>query len=214
MAPQTKILTQFNSGELSPLMSGRVDVEAYQKGARSMMNFIPTVQGPAKRRAGTRFLGITQDVNGDGVPALLVDFVRSATEAYVIEIVGNFMRFWYNGAVIFGPIGVPYLQADLFDADGIPLIQAVQDADVVYFVHPKYPVYKLQHFSPTNWFFSAPFFKDGPWLPENSDVNNFMQVSNYFGGGILVTATADTFTPHCAGQLIRIFQSDLSQLHA
>lgn len=208
MSNSTIILTQFNSGELSPLISGRVDIDAYRKGSRSMMNFIPTVQGPAKRRAGTQYLGHS------GNKTLLIPFVRSSTEAYVCELSSGSMRFWYNGGLIGLPIGTLYSQADLFYDDGTPAIQAVQSADVMYLVHPNHPPQKLQHFSPTNWTLTAPQFMDGPWLPENSDTGNYMQISNYLGSGVTVTADSDTFSPNCVGQLLRIYQSDLSQVKA
>lgn len=210
MTSSTIPITQFNSGELSPLMDGRFDVEAYRKGARSMMNFIPTVQGPAKRRGGTRFIGDTND----NLKALLIPFVRSATEAYVLELTGHIMQFWYNGGLIGLPIGTPYTAADLFYDDGTPAIQVVQSADVMYFVHPKYPPQKLSHFSPTNWTMVAPTFTDGPWLPQNSVSGLTMQLSNNVGSGVTVTASANVFSPNCVGQLIRIYQSDLSQIKA
>ncbi len=209
MGAATIILTQANAGELSPLMAGRVDVDAYRKGARSARNFIPTVQGPAKRRAGMRFIGTTLHSG----KALFIEFIRSATEAYVLELTHLQMQIWYNGAVVF-TVGTPYETSDLYNADGTAAIQGSQSADVMYVCSNRFPPWKLQHFSLTNWLFLPPFFKDGPWQPQNADTANFMQVSNYVGRSILVTATKDTFTPNCAGQLIRIFQSDLSQVKA
>ncbi len=50
------LLSNFNAGQLSPYMDGRVDVAKFGNGAYRMENFIPTVQGPAKRRMGFRFV--------------------------------------------------------------------------------------------------------------------------------------------------------------
>lgn len=46
----------LNSGELSPLLYGRVDVDRFAYGVRSMVNFIPTLQGPARKRPGFKYI--------------------------------------------------------------------------------------------------------------------------------------------------------------
>ena len=54
MAEAAPILTSFNAGELSPLLEGRVDLAKYQSGCKVLENFVPTVQGPAIKRSGTK----------------------------------------------------------------------------------------------------------------------------------------------------------------
>jgi hypothetical protein len=214
MTNASPILTQFNAGELSPLLTGRVDTEVYPKGCRTLQNFLPTPQGAAERRGGTRYLGGAAGTH----PVLLIPFVRSPTESYMLELSGSTMRFWFNGALLTaGPvytIGTPYVYSDLFNADGTAAIQVAQSADVMYFAHPKYPAQKLQHFSTLNWTMTQVPFADGPWLDLNTDLTNFMQVSDISGTGVTVTATNPVFTSGCVGQLIRITQNDLSQLKA
>ena len=46
----------FNSGELGPLMVSRQDQARYGYGLRRMRNFIPALQGPARKRPGFRFV--------------------------------------------------------------------------------------------------------------------------------------------------------------
>ena len=216
MANASLIITQFNAGELSPLMTGRVDTAFYAKGCRTLQNFIPTPQGAAERRGGTRYLG----ASAGSVGALLIPFVRSTSEAYVLELSGPVMRFWYNGGLLESSpgvplaIGTPYSVGDLFNADGTSAIDYTQSADVMYLTHPKYPPQKLQHFATLTWTITAPQFTDGPWLEQNADLTNFLQLSAIAGSGVTVTASQDTFLPNCVGQLIRISQNDLSQLKA
>ena len=50
------LLGSFNAGELSPNIEGRPDIAKYGAGAKTLENFIPLVQGPAKRRAASRFV--------------------------------------------------------------------------------------------------------------------------------------------------------------
>ena len=63
------IICNFNAGELSPSLYGRVDLAKYFSGCKLLENFIPLPHGPAKRRTGTEFireiLGREQVVNGD-----------------------------------------------------------------------------------------------------------------------------------------------------
>ena len=54
MARASPMLENFNTGELSPMLAGRVGFEKYPNGASLLRNFIPTTQGPHVRRAGFR----------------------------------------------------------------------------------------------------------------------------------------------------------------
>jgi hypothetical protein len=49
-------LTTFNSGELSPKIDCRADIEKYAAGCRVLENFIPTKYGCVERRPGTMFI--------------------------------------------------------------------------------------------------------------------------------------------------------------
>jgi hypothetical protein len=48
--------TSFASGELSPLLLGRTDLEQYYKGAQNAENVVIVPQGGVKRRPGTQFV--------------------------------------------------------------------------------------------------------------------------------------------------------------
>jgi hypothetical protein len=48
--------TNFASGELSPLLNGRTDLDQYYKGAQQAENVLVVPQGGLKRRPGTQFL--------------------------------------------------------------------------------------------------------------------------------------------------------------
>ena len=153
-------------------------------------------------------------------PVLLVPFIRSQTESYDIEISGPWIRFWFGGALVIGPGGVPlkvaapYDYTDLFNSDGTPAIDYVQSADVMYLTHPNYPQQKLSHFATSNWTLVQVVFADGPWLQENANDSSTMTVSAITGSGVTISSTLGEFRPNCVGQLIRISQNDLSLLKA
>jgi hypothetical protein len=87
----------FNGGELSPLMAGRVDVAKYAAGCSVMEGFLPTIEGPAFARPGTRFVG---EVKDSGDRTWLVRFEFSADDSYQIEFGDGYARFFFNRAPV------------------------------------------------------------------------------------------------------------------
>ena len=74
--------TNFNAGEIDPLLAARTDIEQYFQGAGRLRNVFVVPQGGVKRRPGTEFLadlGAVPRVNlipfiygGDGSKSLFV----------------------------------------------------------------------------------------------------------------------------------------------
>src|SRR5262245_10194640 len=97
MARQGVLQASFSSGELSPRLHGRVDFARYASGAETIENFIVRPEGGLMRRHGLRFAG---EVKDHAKSALLIPFVVSTLQPYVIEIGEGYMRFWKNYAPI------------------------------------------------------------------------------------------------------------------
>lgn len=87
------MLSSFNSGELSPNIEGRVDVTKYASGCKTLENYIPLVQGPAKRRGGTKFVAEIKDSTSR---AWLVRFEFNTQQAYQLEFGHQYIRFYTN----------------------------------------------------------------------------------------------------------------------
>ena len=81
----------FNSGELSPLMASRQDQARYPYGLKRMRNFIPALQGPARKRPGLRFVAETAL---SSKRSWLVPFVFSQRDAWVLEFGDATLRFY------------------------------------------------------------------------------------------------------------------------
>lgn len=209
--------SSFNCGELSPLLEGRTDMAQYMKGGKIMLNLLPTVQGPAIRRGGTRFIGA--GVSGTK-PSVLIRFSRSQTESYVLEFGNTVLHFYFNGALVLTgaltpyQISTPYTQADLFNADGTPAIVASESADVIYLAHPAYPPQVLSFMGATDWTLAPMVFTDGPW----QDINANLGLTVYATGGVTVgstvtlTSNGPMFNASMVGGLIRIHQQDLTTI--
>lgn len=206
--PRAKpITTSFNAGELSPLLDGRVDQDKYFSGCKKLLNYIPTVQGPARRRGGTRHVGLVRD---SSQRPWLVDFVFSAGQAYVLEFGGNYVRFWVNRAQLLSggtpyEIASPYAVADLVTAEGTFALRTLQSFDVMWITHieGKYPPYKLSRLGATNWTLTQEAFLDGPFRDLNTNSAITVQASGTTGV-VTVTANAPIFAPGHVGSLLML----------
>jgi len=92
MAKSKFLQSSFVSGELSPLLKGRVDLEQYYQGMETAENVLIVPQGGLKRRAGTQHVDlaekiikpfisseITASMPNGGTPADINDFDRATT---------------------------------------------------------------------------------------------------------------------------------------
>ena len=98
-----KLIQSFNSGELTPLLDARIDQQKYNSGCQTMENFLPLIQGGAEKRPGTIFAGEVKDSTSK---TRIIAFERSATNAYILEIGNQYIRFFKNnGRVVVGAVG-------------------------------------------------------------------------------------------------------------
>lgn len=93
MAKVAPPLAQFNGGEYSPLFAGRTDHARYYTGCTAVLNFIPTVLGPVRRRTGTRFV---QAVKDSSDRTWLVPFQFNVEQAYQLEFGDLYIRFYLD----------------------------------------------------------------------------------------------------------------------
>jgi hypothetical protein len=122
MARVSPAITSLNAGELGPTLEGRTDLAKYPNGLHRCENFIPLVQGPAQRRAGTRF---TQEVKDSGERVWIRRFEFSATQAYILEFGDQYLRFYTNhGALLVSGVtawsnATDYVIGDLVAEGGV-----------------------------------------------------------------------------------------------
>lgn len=89
------IQTQFNGGELSPFITGRVDTAKYVGGCFRMLGFIPTIPGPAIASPGTWFV---QEAKNSDDRIWLMRFEFAADDSYMLEFGDGYIRFYFNRA--------------------------------------------------------------------------------------------------------------------
>lgn len=203
-----QILAAFNAGELSPLIDGRVDQDKYFTGGKTVQNFLPTVQGPLRRRGGTRHVGLTKDQNRR---AWLLDFVFSAGQAYILEFGHLYVRFWTQRGQLLN-LGVPYeivspyTEDDLITTEGTLALRTLQSGDTMWITHIEgaHPPYVLRRLGATNWTLTQKKPDGGPFRPINQDAA--LEVSaSAATGSVTVTLTGTATSTFLAGHVGALF---------
>lgn len=187
MAVADTIQTNFTSGEVTPILKGRVDVERYYNGAQELQNFIVRPQGGVSRRSGTRFIN---EARYAAKKCRLVSFEFSTTQAYILEFGDKYIRFYADGGVIEDPPGspvqvtTPYLEAELDS------LYFAQSADVLYICHPNHQPRTLSRTSNVDWTLDLFVALDGPYLDEHTG-DTEVAVSNVVDRATLTSTVAD-----------------------
>lgn len=206
------LINSFNAGQFSPLMAGRNDLKQYKNACRRIRNFIPTVQGPARRRPGTRFVA---EVKNSAQRTWLGKFRFNTDQVYVLEFGNLYIRFFANDGVVGAPfeVATPYVSADLTDTDGTFRLRFVQSGDVVFMFHPRYPTQKLTRTSAVTFTVAPVSFTNGPFRDVNPSATIAL-VANVSGpgAGININATAPLFDAGMVGWLIRLEQRDIDRV--
>ena len=94
-----RTITTFIGGEVSQKYYARVDSDIFQRSVAKALNFIVMPQGGARFRNGTRLVHHTRF----GLKAILIPFQYSDSQAYLIEMTNQAMRFYKDGQVITRP---------------------------------------------------------------------------------------------------------------
>ena len=201
--------TAFNSGELSPLLRYRVDLDKKYLGVETMENFLVKPQGTAMRRPGTIYIDEAVGVSH------LVSFESATDDAYILELSNSLIRYYrcVNGVAgqILDDDDATYETTTVYDADQISEIQYVQSNDVMYIVHPDDPPQKLIRVDHDEWTIADVDWTWGPFLDQNTSTTTITP-AEIDGGGIAtdasvtLTASSATFTADNVGSLWKIIE--------
>jgi hypothetical protein len=198
--------SSFLSGQVSPLLSGRMDLAATQHGCRTLTNVHVIDVGAVTRRPGSVYVASAPDT------AFLYPFIYNETDAYALEFTDKKLRFYRDtGIVLSGTtpyeVNTPYAEAD------IDTLQFYQSSDVAYIVSTtgNYSVQKLIRSDHDSWTLTDcnTIFDNGPFRSENttdislqiSDVNDDIRdPSNWTA----LHADANLFEPEQVGSFWKI----------
>lgn len=151
-----QLITAFNGGEVSPLLTGRLDLPVMRRACRLMRGFIPGVAGGAFRRPPLLHV----DTTGTE-PVRLIPFNYSAAASYQIEAGNKYINIRDAGGTGTAVrLNAPWSTADL------EALQWVQSNDVMWLTCPGAPPQELQR-KGTQWTLTEIPWKYPPLRDEN-----------------------------------------------
>lgn len=196
----TIIQTNFTAGEVSPKCYGRVDVERYRNGAKTLENVIVGIHGGAQRRPGMKFIASAK--HHDKV-SRLVPFVFNRDQAYMLEFGENYIRFYEQsgGQILAG--GSPYEVATPYTAAMLAELDYTQGADTMFIFHGDVLIHTLRRFASDSWSLQQAPFSAIPFDELGHRFNATLTLSAAtVGAGRTINASASIFLAGDVGRRI------------
>jgi hypothetical protein len=180
MPKASVIMTNFSSGELSPRLDGRVDLQQYYNACRTLENMVVTSHGNADRRPGTYYVATAKTL-GDKVR--LIPYIKDASNKYILEFGDEYIRVYKDHDQVTGPYEIvsPYAVEDLFE------LKFYNNKNELYIVHPSYALRKIVCTDDTHFTLSTPTLTG--W--DESTVKNITGATN--ASPIVITSVAHGF---------------------
>lgn len=132
----------FTAGEISPLLKGRIDIDAYRSACSTLTNFQPLEYGGARRRFGTE---IAPGFSMRTARVRLLPFVIGVGQAHILCFENLALTTYSPSSGAATGVASPYTLAQLRD------VRWAQSGNFMVLVHPDHPPYALSRLSDTNW---------------------------------------------------------------
>ena len=202
----TLIQPSFSSGEISPELYGRSDMELFRTGVALAENFIVNYHGGLISRPGTKLVGNA----ASNAEVVLIPFQFSTEQTYVLEFTDKKIRVIADGGfVVDGDTIVevvsPYLGSEL------ERIGYTQSADVLTLFHRNHKITQLQRRSHTSWELVEFTNKKGPFEEINIDESKTVWSSGQ-NGTVTLTSSFDMFNDNHIGKLLKLEQQTSGQV--
>lgn len=157
-------LTNFTSGEVSPRLSGRVDMSKYFNGCLTLENFLVHPHGGITRRGGMRH--VADCVRHEG-RSLLVPFEDGQGLAWVLEFAENaagegVLRFYSGGGRVLDGSGQALELASPYREEHLDGLRAVQDRLSLVLTHPLFAPRRLAQAAGGGWTMEVMAFTGQP----------------------------------------------------
>lgn len=178
----------FNSGEISPSVSNRVDLDKYKSSLKTCRNFIVHAQGGASNRCGMEFISTCKYATYSS-NTISTEFIFSQTQAYTLEFGHLYVRFYRDGLQI-QENGIAYEVATTYDQADLRNLRFESSADVIYITHPRYKTRTLSRYAEKDWRIADYSPNDGPFMPENIDETVSLTASSISGTGVTLSLSS------------------------
>jgi hypothetical protein len=187
--------TSFASGEIGEAMLGRVDLRAYENGARALRNVFVQPTGGLRRRPGLAYIGALPG------RARLVPFEFNTEQAYLLAFVDGAMRVYKDG-VLQASVATPWTAAQLAQ------LAWTQSADTLLVVHPDVSPRRITRQSHTSWTVAEwAYFEDkgAIFQPHHKfAADEVTLAASAPSGTVTLTASASVFVAGHVGVRVRI----------
>jgi hypothetical protein len=190
------IFPTFSSGEVSPLLYGRVDLQQYFNGLQEAENCLVRPYGLIMNRPGLQYIAETKDSTKK---ARLLEFIFNESDAFIIEMGEFYFRFYTLGAQVAGP----YEVAHTYTEAEIPDVHYAQINDVIFLVHKDHKPATLTRMAVASWALADITFIGGPVQDENTTATTITPSADT-GAGITLTASASIFTANHVGSIWKV----------
>ena len=188
----------FATGEISPDVASRVDLDKYQSALLQAKNFFIRPYGSAYRRPGTIHIA---DLAAGNIR--LQEFAVDADRAYLLEFGNQYLNVWKND-VKKATLTTPFAGTELRK------LRFAQSADVMFIASGTYPVQVLTRRTDTSWtlteFVPEPGYFDATTMTDGVTITPSGKT-----GTVTLTASGSIFTAGQVGNWMQINQSMASQ---
>ena len=180
----------FTTGEVSPDVSSRFDLEQYKSALLEAENVVIRPYGAVAKRQGSQYVG---QVKYSDKPTRLFEFTTNTNNSFMLEFGDKYIRVWNYGVYTGIEVTTPFTSDILFD------LNCSQSGDVMFICSGKYPIQTLSRYSDTDWRMSAYKLTEQPYDEINTDNGHTLTVN-----GDTIISTKDLFTQDMVGSVIQI----------
>ena len=155
---EVPIILGFTAGELSPWLSTRCDLQAYQRGAALIRNFQIQPYGGIQLRPGTSYVG-----EAAGAAVRLFPFCYAENDTLLLEFFPGGMRVYRDAELLHDSSGEVYVLPTPWTAESqLASLHFSQVNDALYVCCPSHPPVVLYRYADTDWRCDEPQFETMP----------------------------------------------------
>lgn len=204
MSRTTPAQTNFNGGEISRRLHGRIDLSIYDMSVVEMTGYIPLIEGGAEACPG--FIWVEQAAD----ECRLLPFEYNVTQGHVIEASAGRFRFYTNdGRIEAG--GVPVEVAAPYTIEQVRDLDYAQSFDVLYLFHRDVETRQLVRTGADSFTLETVTFNNGPFEPRNENKGLIVSASGV-AGNVSLTANQPLFQAGDVGGLFQMEAGDFGSI--
>ena len=186
----------FASGEISPDVASRVDLDKYQSALLQAENVFIRPYGSAYRRPGTEYMAEISDA-GNGVR--MQEFAVDASTSYLLVFTSGKLKIYKDGSLI-ATKNTPFVGINL------DKLRFAQSADVMFIASGTFPVQVLKRtgtdtFSNLSNFIAAPAYFDATTMTDGTTITPSAR-----SGSVTLTASTAVFSSSQVGNQVMLRQ--------